>query len=52
MCALLWRKKPAKENGTDSDPMLQKLGSDADTTRPTLGPEIDGFLPGRAWGLR
>jgi len=52
MCALLWRKKPVKENGLNSEPKVRRLKANAELSRWVLGPETVGFLPGRAWGLR
>jgi hypothetical protein len=52
MCALLWRKKPVKENGLDSESKVRRPKADAELVRSLLGPETVGFLPGRAWGLR
>jgi len=52
MCALLWRKKPAKEKGLNSEPKVRRLKANAELARWVLGPEPVGFLPGRAWGLR
>ena len=52
MCALLWRKKPVKENGLNSEPKVRRRKADAELARSFLGPETVGFLLGRAWGLR
>ena len=52
MCALLWRKKPVKENGLNSEPKVRRRKADAELARSFLGHETVGFLLGRAWGLR